>query len=144
MKFDEFKKLYIEKKEEPKQKRKHPEEDMQTACVNYFRLVYPRYVIFAVGNGGSRNAIEAKHMKKSGVLAGVSDLILIADHAVLFVEMKTKTGIQSERQKKFQVDVERLGFEYKICRSLQDFQRTVERWIKETQSYERNENAQRS
>ena len=73
-------------------------------------------------------------MKRSGVLAGVADLIIVADRAVLFVEMKTKKGRQEESQKVFQSNVERLGFEYKICRSLSSFQMTIENWLKEKYS----------
>ena len=69
-------------------------------------------------------------MKGEGVLAGFSDLIIIASGNVLFVEVKTKDGRQSELQKKFQSDVERFGFQYSVCRSLQDFQLTVEKWLK--------------
>lgn len=129
MKFDEFKAKYMDARK-PRRKPRHIEEGIQTACVNWFRLTYKRYICFAVGNGGSRNKIEAANMKKAGVLAGVSDLIIIADRAVLFVEMKTPKGRQSIRQKEFQASVERLGFEYKICRSLSDFQETVNHWIK--------------
>lgn len=127
MKFDEFKKRYIQAK--TRRKPRHIEEDIQTACVSWFRVMYPRYLCFAAPNGGSRNVVEAAHMKAAGVLAGVSDLIIVGDRSVLFVEMKTKTGRQSERQKDFQRSVERLGFEYKVCRSLADFQQVVTRWI---------------
>lgn len=96
----------------------------------WFRLQYPRYIIAAVPNGGRRNAREAKIMKGEGVLAGFSDLVIIADRSVLFVEVKTKTGRQSENQKTFQTNIERLGFEYKICRSLSSFQLTIENWLK--------------
>ena len=70
-------------------------------------------------------------MKGEGVLAGFSDLIIIADNNVLFVEVKTKNGYQSESQKQFQSDVERLGFQYSVCRSLEDFMFTVEKWVKD-------------
>lgn len=127
MKYDEFKKRYMAVKQ--KKKPRHIEESIQTACVTWFRSTYKSYLCFACPNGGSRNPIEAIHMKKSGVLSGVSDLIVIADRKVLFVEMKTKTGRQSEKQRLFQSDVEHLGFEYKICRSLESFQSTVEKWL---------------
>lgn len=69
-------------------------------------------------------------MKGEGVLAGFSDLIVIAQGNVLFIEVKTKDGKQSDLQIKFQSDVERLGFQYSICRSLEDFIMTVEKWVK--------------
>lgn len=117
--------------QKPRRKPRHVEEGIQTACVAWFRLAFPRYLCFAAPNGGSRNRLEAINLKRSGVLAGVSDLIIVADRAVLFVEMKTKTGRQSEHQKEFQANVERLGFEYKVCRSLADFQQTINHWIKD-------------
>lgn len=132
MKSDEFKAKYAAARK-PRRKPRHIEEGIQAACIKWFRLAFHRYIAFSVPNGGLRNKLEAINMKRAGALAGVSDLILVADHSVLFVEMKTEKGKQSEYQKKFQADVERLGFEYKICRSLQDFQITVEHWIKKTQ-----------
>ena len=69
-------------------------------------------------------------MKGEGVLAGFSDLIVIAQGNVLFIEVKTKDGKQSDLQIKFQSDVERLGFQYSVCRSLEDFIMTVEKWVK--------------
>lgn len=129
MKFDDFKVKYMFA---PKTRRKprHIEEAIQIACVEWFRAAHREYLCFAVGNGGSRNKLEAINLKRSGVLAGVSDLIIVANKAVLFVEMKTKTGRQQPNQKKFQQNVERLGFEYKICRSLQEFKLIVENWVK--------------
>ena len=69
-------------------------------------------------------------MKAEGVLAGFSDLIIIADEKVLFIEVKTAKGYQSDLQKEFQANVERMGFQYSVCRSLQDFQLTFVKWLK--------------
>ena len=128
MKYDEFKALYAQQK--PKRHR-HVEEDIQTACVHWFRSEYPMYIIMAIPNGGSRNQREGANLKRSGVLAGASDLLIIAERAVLFVEMKKPKGRQQETQKVFQNNVERLGHPYRICHSLQEFQLTIERWLKE-------------
>jgi len=43
---------------------------------------------FAVPNGGSRNVREAMNLKKEGVKAGVSDLVVILQDKILFIEMK--------------------------------------------------------
>ena len=129
MKYDDF----LKKQNQPKGNRRprHIESQIQHQMVQWFRLQYPKYIIAAIPNGGHRNALEAKIMKGEGVLAGFSDLVVIAKTNVLFVEVKTKEGRQSELQKKFQADVERLGFQYSVCRSLQDFQMTVEKWLKD-------------
>lgn len=81
----------------------------------------PRHIIFSVPNGGSRNVIEAKKMKATGLLSGVSDLIIIRPEKVLFIELKIEKGIQSESQKEFQSRIEKLGYEYHLVRSLEEF-----------------------
>ena len=129
MKYDEF--LKNESVNKPKNKPRHIESQIQQSMVRWFRLQYPKYIIAAIPNGGRRNALEAKIMKSERVLAGFSDLIIIADNNVLFVEVKTKDGYQSDLQKQFQSDVERLGFQYSICRSLDDFICTIEKWIRD-------------
>jgi hypothetical protein len=78
-------------------------------------------IIFAVPNGGSRNPVEAKNLKLTGSLAGVSDLIVIQQNKIIFVEVKTEKGIQSDAQKLFQESVEYFGFEYYLIRSLEQF-----------------------
>lgn len=100
---------------------KHHEHTLQTACVRWFRYQYPKYLCFAVPNGGNRNKIEAARLKSEGVLAGVSDLIVISEKKVLFIEMKTDTGRQNKNQKEFQQKVEKLGFSYFLCRSVEEF-----------------------
>ena len=97
---------------------KHPEHDIQCAIVNYLRL--NKVFCFAVPNGGLRNLKTAVFLKKEGATAGVSDLIILLKNKCVFVEIKTKTGRQSEEQKVFQQAVELLGFEYHIWRSLDD------------------------
>src|SRR3989304_5904987 len=78
-----------------------------------------RHVIFSVPNGGSRNIIEAKKMKATGLLSGVSDLIILQPNKTIFIELKIEKGIQSESQKDFEFRVKLLGFEYHLIRSLE-------------------------
>lgn len=129
MKYDDF--LSQQAKIKRNRKPRHLESQIQKQMVMWFRLQYPQYIIAAIPNGGQRNTLEAKIMKSEGVLAGFSDLIIIANNNVLFVEVKTKTGRQSEFQKVFQANVEKLGFQYSVCRSLQDFQKTIEKWLRD-------------
>lgn len=126
MKYDEF----LKRQQPTKHKPRHEESKIQQAVVQWFRLQYPKYIIAAVPNGGYRNTKEAAIMQREGILAGFSDLIIIAQHNVLFVEMKTKDGLQSDKQKEFQNKVSRLGFEYVICRSFEQSVLAIERWLK--------------
>ena len=125
MKYDDFLKV-----EKIRSKPRHLESKIQRQIVQWFRENYPMYLIAAIPNGGKRNALEAKIMKAEGVLAGFSDIIIIAKHRVMFVEIKTEKGRQSNYQKTFQANVERLGFSYEICRSLKQFVLAVDRWLK--------------
>lgn len=105
---------------------KQQESILQSNCVKWFRYQYPKALIFAVPNGGSRNLIEAKKLKKEGVMAGVSDLIVVFKNRMLFIEMKTEKGRQSKTQKEFQNRITALGYEYHICRNFDEFKSTIE------------------
>jgi len=99
---------------------------IQSACVRWFKYQYPQYIIFAVPNGGWRNVVVAKKLKAEGVLAGVSDLVILAPHRTIFIEMKkNKGGVQGEAQKSFQANVNRLGFEYYLCKGFDEFMSVV-------------------
>lgn len=133
MRYDELLRLQAKENARDASLRKrprHPESLLQRQMVHWFRLQYPQYIIAAIPNGGFRNALEGKIMKSEGVLAGFSDLIIIAENKTLFVEVKTKQGRQSELQKRFQASVERLGHQYCICRSFGDFCSIVKYWLK--------------
>jgi len=86
----------------------------------------PQCIIFSVPNGGTRNIREAMLLKATGVVAGVSDLIIVRQSEVLFVEVKTEIGKQSKEQKNFQKTVENFGFKYILVRSLEDFKNQIQ------------------
>jgi len=67
-------------------------------------------------------------MKREGVMAGASDLILLVPNTrgqILCIEMKTDRGRQSEAQKEFQSSIENVGNKYVICKSIDEFIRQV-------------------
>lgn len=116
--------------ERTRKRPKHIESGIQIECIKLFRLYYPKYLIFSVPNGGARNAREAAILSAEGVVPGVSDLIAVADGKILFIEMKAPKGRQSGYQKAFQAAIERLGFQYRICHSVTEFDAIVRRWLK--------------
>lgn len=85
----------------------------------------PQNIIFSVPNESS-NVKEQMYKKSLGLIAGVSDLIVITQTEVIFVEVKTQTGRQSKTQKEFQFKVEALGYKYLLVRSLEDFKKMIE------------------
>jgi len=102
------------------------EANLQSKCIMWFRNQFsrvtcdPKCVIFSVPNENNY------HKTNTGVLSGVSDTIAILPNRVIFIEFKTETGIQSDKQKKFQSEVEALGHEYFLVRSESEFIRIFE------------------
>lgn len=103
---------------------------LQSACVRYFRYRYPRLALclIAVPNGGRRDAVTGARLKAEGVVAGVSDLLLLVPrgrHHGLCIEMKTPQGRQSEAQRRWQQAVEETGYRYVIVRTAAQFMQEV-------------------
>lgn len=66
-------------------------------------------------------------MKRTGTVAGVSDLIVLGNNSkAFFVEVKTDKGKLSEPQMDFKKLVESKGFNYLLVRSFADFQKQYE------------------
>lgn len=118
--------------------RRHPRDEehrLQCACVRWFRLRWPglRLRLFAVGNGGRRDAVTGARLKAEGVLPGVADLLLLkpaGGYHGLAIEMKTPAGRQQASQRAWQADVERDGdYRYVVCRSAEDFASAVGEYL---------------
>jgi hypothetical protein len=110
----------------------HEESKIQQSCVRWFRLQYPGYILFAIPNGGRRGKVEAAIMKGEGVLAGVADLFLAMPSAIyhgLFIEMKTSKGQRSPAQKDFGKRALMSGYEYVICRSVEEFIEIINNYL---------------
>lgn len=101
------------------------ENQLQQQIIIWYKNNYQingKGLIFSVSNGGSRHILEAKTLKATGQMAGVSDLIILKPEGkTIFVEVKVEKGIQSEVQKVFETKVTDLGFEYYLVRSIEQF-----------------------
>lgn len=114
----------------------HNESNLQKSCVRWFRLQYPKLasLLFAVPNGGARNAVTGAILKAEGVTKGVADLLLLVPtkhHHALCVEMKTPKGRQSQAQKDWQKAVTDQGYCYIVCRSAEEFIREITRYLRD-------------
>ena len=121
--------------------RKAPSDEehrLQEVCVRWFNLKYPhlRGRLFAVPNGGRCDAVSGAELKAEGVVAGVSDLILLKSthrFGALLIEMKTPKGRQSEHQRWWQsVICDKDEYKYVVCRSLDDFIREVRCYLNDS------------
>lgn len=76
--------------------------------------------LYAIPNGGRRNAREAKTLKDEGVLRGVSDMFLPVRRGEfngLYIELKRRDGgVVSREQKDFINFVTTQGFRAEVCR----------------------------
>jgi hypothetical protein len=112
---------------------RYEESRLQAACVRWFRLQYPRHILYAIPNGGARNKITGKILKDEGVLAGVPDLFLMSSNDKgahgLYIEMKTRDGVLSPAQKEFCAAAMLAGYACVVARSLEEFIMWVNKYL---------------
>jgi hypothetical protein len=87
---------------------------------------YPqtRGMFFLVHNNAPTK-VQASQLKAMGMVAGVSDTVLLWQGKAYLIEFKVEKGRQSEVQKEWQRKVEGHGFEYRIIRSLEEFKEFI-------------------
>jgi hypothetical protein len=110
------------------------EHELQKACVKWFGYQYPEYkdLLIAIPNGGKRHLTTAKKLKAEGAKAGVPDLLFAlpkTPFASLWIEMKTEKGVISEKQKHYINRLQQVGFTTSVCRSFDEFERTITDYI---------------
>ena len=55
-----------------------------------------------------------------GCYPGLSDMVAVKNGRVIHIELKTRTGKQSDNQIQFQADIEAAGGEYRVVRCIED------------------------
>lgn len=111
------------------------EHNLQKACVTWFRLQYPNYILFAIPNGAKRTARQGHYYKEEGLTAGVPDLMIaepVGYFSGFFVEMKTenKNSKPSPAQVEMIKKLQARGYKVAICRSLDSFIAEVTNYFK--------------
>lgn len=113
------------------------EEEMQKACTRWFDYAFPnlRLLLHHSPNEGllPKTARDGAKRKAMGVRAGFPDLIFLLPrkgYAFFAIELKTKDGRQSERQKAYEEAVCAAGGKYEIVRSLDDFMQAITDYLK--------------
>lgn len=134
--------------------KKYTEENLQSECflhiTNNYGLKHhnPRLFMFSVPNELAmyirgallQTKLPAKQVdqiisiltqkfKNTGLRPGVSDTVIIFPRKTVYVEFKTPTGVQSDKQKEFEQVVKQNGQKYYICRSLEQFKSIIEKEI---------------
>ena len=116
-------------------KRRHEEEDLQMAVVQWFDLQYPKLsqFFFHVASGGSRSfktdrqgrrfSLEAMRFKKMGVRKGVPDMFLavpVGRHHGLFLEFKSSIGALTKEQRTFMDQAAGWRYAVEVVRSFDE------------------------
>lgn len=114
-------------------KRKYPEHELQKSCIKWFRLKFPKEIIFAIPNAGKVTVIQGARLNQEGLLKGIPDLF-IAHGSIysngLFIEMKAEKGHLSIVQVNV-IDKLRLkNYEVRVCHSFDEFQLYVNEYFK--------------
>ena len=108
---------------------KHKEDILQEQCVTWFRLKYPKKIIFSIPNGGSRRLLEAVRLKRQGVLKGVPDLLIpepVEPYCGMFIELKVKPNKPTKEQTEFLQNMAKKGYMAGVCYTFERFQEVVD------------------
>ena len=105
---------------------------LQQQCIKWFKLQYPKLIMYSIPNGGNRNTREAVKLKREGTMAGVSDLFLAqpsGHSAGLFIEMKVKPNKMTDNQIIFAKRIQEAGYHFECCYSFDAFMKIVNNYL---------------
>lgn len=101
--------------------RRRPEQAIQKNLVDNLPFILPRdSFLFAVPNGGKGSPIERAIFKSQGVVAGVTDLILLWAGRAFGIEVKADKGTVSDKQAAVHDRMRLAGVPVGVVRSLQE------------------------
>jgi len=127
----------------PKRERAAPdptipsEHQSQSAVVAWWaiackRYSLPHFALFAIPNGGARDAITGSRLKAEGVRAGILDLMLAVKRGLqggLFIEMKKRGNYASAEQKEVMHYLSIAGYSSIICHSADEAISAIEAYL---------------
>lgn len=97
------------------------EDYFQAMLVKYVKEIYPEVIVFSIPNGTNKTPMERLLFKQTGLLPGVSDLIIAQpnkDFHGLCLELKTKVGSPSNEQCLFGKKMKSKGYDWKVSKDL--------------------------
>lgn len=112
---------------------KRREDNLQAAIVAYLRAVLPDAKVAAIPNGGARTPVEGAIFKRTGVLAGMPDLVVILNGGrVAWLEVKADKGRLSDAQSTLGIWLAGRGHLWACVRSVEQVRECLEAWRIET------------
>ena len=109
----------------------------QAALFRWMRLNAVKYpeleLAYAIPNGGTRNPIEARHLKEQGVKPGVPDICLPVPnlkYTALYIELKRRNGGKvSDAQRGWIAALNRVGCRAVVCHGWEEAREEIERYL---------------
>ncbi len=89
-------------------------------------------LLYHIPNGGTRDAIEGRHLKQQGVKRGVPDLCLPVargGYHGLYIELKTEKGRMSDAQEWWGKHLAAQGYSWEVCRGWESAVRVLEWYL---------------
>lgn len=103
------------------------EDDLQISIVKYLELnEEPKQWTFFHVPMTHKNRQFGSKLKRMGAKAGVSDLVLDVRGRIVYCEVKTETGRQSDSQIRWEGCADLRGSKYYVVRSVDDMQMVLE------------------
>ena len=114
------------------------EAEEQAALFQWARLAsagHPELrLLYHIPNGGSRNRLEAVHLKQQGVRSGVPDICLPVPrgtHGALYIELKRVKGGKVEASQQRWIDaLNEVGNLAVVCRGAEEAQKVILEYLK--------------
>lgn len=107
----------------------------QNVVVAWFNLAYPNELLYCIPNQLVRGKLQAIHMKKQGLVAGIPDLCLACPsktHHGLYIEMKRPKGVTSKEQKNIIAHLISKGYAAYVCNGFEEAQKIIVAYMKNT------------
>jgi len=106
------------------------EDHLQHQVYNYYLYTYRKKALFFhTPNESKRSPFERFKAKYLGILAGVSDIIMVKDHNVLFLELKIKYNKPTENQEIFLANTKIFGFTSEIAYTFEDATKIIDEFM---------------
>ena len=116
--------------------RRNEEHCIQAALFKWAKYASAKHpglkLMFAIPNGGARDAITDAMLKREGVKPGVPDIFLpmpVGNFHGLFIELKTAKGRPSLQQREWLTNLSNYGYAAVLCRGLNEALDTITRYV---------------
>ena len=118
--------------------RKHSESNEQIAAMDWMRLQHPWLVEYTlhIGNERKSSYYAGYIMKRMGVLAGASDLLIaypVGKYHGAFIEIKSLVGKPSELQLAFLDRMQRAGYYTNLCYGAEEVINAINEYLNSAQ-----------